>query len=829
MTRFLYIGPTSDLSTLLVRASEGLKIELDFAFSIREAEEMNEQNSYDAYIIYENDVEIGTLLKTIQTRHPLTPIAVIVQPKEHSRLGYAQLKDEYRIPYVVETPLQKEEIEALLRKLAGMDHESHLNTNVSKIPPDLKKAYDQSITQKIHRIEELTNEVKAKPTLDLIKELKQEIHKIAGSAGSFGYPKVSELSRAWEAYFVHKMGPTQDIFEIDQTVRHTLDYFLRLLKESFQFIYPVYSQEKILEIFQLDESEKSHFLEKMVGFLTDQFTEEQIIDNEETEYLVYIVTTDRALTKLANQVASKREIRVMIESDPKVALRQLSQHEINPTVLIIEKEYPDSIVTMDQLLVEGKTTSAKIVLLLDDNDLEDHLRAIQKGAHHILNKPVSIESLTHLFESFFPSNLFANFKVLVVDDDPHVCSFIVDCLKEIGMPVETITDETKILEKLDQFHPQLLLLDINLPHHSGWELLKMIRAEVRYEYLSLVLITTMQDWNVIEKPYLQSGDEIITKPLNRRTLQTRISQIARRQAIVESHFDRNPITGYFNDKIFHSLFRKTIWNTISEDVWIGIVILELDYLEQFHTALNPSQFEKIIVSATNLLNRIIQQDSLRGYPSTGRFILAFEGYEVSHIEAFIHPFLLEARKTIQNPVLPVTFSCGIATSKKMYSSMEEIFKGAEEALTKAQLVGGNNIRIQPIFIPDSDAPETPEVIVIEDDVDVLDILRHLFLSQQYKVISFKNGAEAIGYFLERKKLTDNTLIIIDRRLPDMDGIEILKTIRKLFPKGLKVLFLTALSAEKDVLDGLKEGAIDYITKPFNIPILLQKIQRILKS
>lgn len=829
MSRILYIGPSCDFTPLLARASEHLKIDLDFAFSVKEAEELNNQNSYDAYLVCEPDSDLATLFRTIREKHADTPIAVVMQPKEHSHLSYFQLKEDLHIPYVLEVPIQKEEIEALLKKLAGGENGNHSGSAVSKIPPDLKKAYDQSITQKIVRIEELVGDIKANPNLDSIKELKQEIHKIAGSAGSFGYPKVGELCRAWEAYFVYKMGPGQTAFEIDPSTRDTLDCFLRLMKLSFQFIYPVYSQEKILEIFQLDETQQPHFIEKMMGFLTGQFSPEPVEVVEETDYIVYLVTTDRALTKLAHELGKQKQINVIIETDPKVALRQLSQHTIKPTVLIIEKEYPESIVTMEQLVTQAKTLSSNVVLVLDDNDLEDHLQALKQGVNFILNKPVSIESLTHLFESFFPSNLFANFKVLVVDDDPHVCAFIVDCLKEIGMPVETITDETKILEKLDQFHPQLLLLDINLPHHSGWELLKMIRAEMRYEYLSLVLITSMQDWNVIEKPYLQSGDEIIAKPLNRRTLQTRISQIARRQALVESHYDRNPITGYFNDKMFRSLFRKTIWNTVAEDAWVGIVLIELDYLEQFQSSLNPSQFEKIIVSSTNLLNRLIQQDSLRGYPNTGRFILAFEGYEVSHLEAFIHPFLLEARKTIQNPVLPVTFSCGIAASKKMYSSVDDIFKGAEEALTKAQLVGGNNIRIQPIFVPDSVAQDQPEIILIEDDVDVLDVLKHLFLSQNYKVITFENGTDAINYFLERKKLTDKTLIILDRRLPDMDGIEILKTIRKLFPNGLKVMFLTALSAEKDILEGLQEGALDYLTKPFNIPILLQKVQLLVKS
>ncbi|QLH35030.1 MAG: response regulator [Parachlamydiaceae bacterium] len=73
------------------------------------------------------------------------------------------------------------------------------------------------------------------------------------------------------------------------------------------------------------------------------------------------------------------------------------------------------------------------------------------------------------------------------------------------------------------------------------------------------------------------------------------------------------------------------------------------------------------------------------------------------------------------------------------------------------------------------------------------------------------------------------LLILDRILPDMDGLDILKEFREKSKVQIPILILSALNTDSDILSGLQLGAIDYIGKPFSIYLLVQKALNLLKE
>lgn len=826
MTQLL-MTDNSDLIQLFQEISRSLKIDLEIAESLEEAEKKIGQ-APRAYIFSPMPFNILPWITKVR-EDPSVPIAFIYPPNVPFTASYSQLKEEYQVNYILDAPLQKEEVEALLKCLEGTAEPVPINALAAKIPPHLRASYAKSINQKIERIEGLVKDISNNPAESRFAALKQEIHKIAGSAASYGYPKVSELCQAWEAYLAQKMIPS---LEPDPALSNTLNHFLRIFKLSFQYIYPDYSLETLTRTFRLNEAEQP-FLEKKMGiFLKERFISEPESPVEaQINPLIYIVSADKQFIAMAKSLVKESQMQVVTESNPKAALYQLGQHALTPSILIVEQTYPDSIVDGLELVssFETQATPGTSALILNEDHLEDHHQAMQGGVDYILKRPISREGLAYLFNASFKVNTFPHFKVLIVDDDMDICNFVTDSLKEIGIQVEILTDDTQILEYLKKIHPHLLLLDINMPHYSGWQLLKIIRADVRYRHLGIVLITTIHNWSNIEKAYTESGDEILMKPFNRKALQIRISQIAKRLTFLESHLDRHPLTGYFNAHIFNILLRRTIWHALKEETWIGLVLLELDHQEQLKSALSFDEFEDIIVASTNILDFLILKDSLKGYISSGKFILVFEGYEASLVESLIHPFLLETKRSIQSSAnIPITYSCGIAVSKKIHTSIDQLFKGAEEALTKAQISGGSTVILHHFTLPNPAESEIPELIIIEDDPDISELLIHIYETHGFKVLLFSTGKEALQYFSERRSLQKRTLILLERLLPDIDGIDLLKKIKKLFPQDIQAIFLSSLSAEKDILDGLKEGAIDYIAKPFNMSILLQKTNLILR-
>jgi DNA-binding response OmpR family regulator len=120
-----------------------------------------------------------------------------------------------------------------------------------------------------------------------------------------------------------------------------------------------------------------------------------------------------------------------------------------------------------------------------------------------------------------------------------------------------------------------------------------------------------------------------------------------------------------------------------------------------------------------------------------------------------------------------------------------------------------------------------KVVIVDDDEDLLRLLISLFKSEGFEVQGFKTGKEALVYLLNETNISTMCLLILDRILPDMDGIEILKLFRSKYHDPIPILILSVLSAEKDVMQGLQQGAVDYMAKPFSIPILLQKARKLI--
>jgi len=117
------------------------------------------------------------------------------------------------------------------------------------------------------------------------------------------------------------------------------------------------------------------------------------------------------------------------------------------------------------------------------------------------------------------------------------------------------------------------------------------------------------------------------------------------------------------------------------------------------------------------------------------------------------------------------------------------------------------------------------VLVIEDEVHILELLKYNLEAAGYKVITSENGKEGLDKAFEGKP----DLVILDLMLPDVDGLEICKILKKNDEtKNIPIIMLTAKSEEFDKVLGLEIGADDYLAKPFSPRELLARIRAVLR-
>ena len=115
------------------------------------------------------------------------------------------------------------------------------------------------------------------------------------------------------------------------------------------------------------------------------------------------------------------------------------------------------------------------------------------------------------------------------------------------------------------------------------------------------------------------------------------------------------------------------------------------------------------------------------------------------------------------------------------------------------------------------------ILLVEDEESIKDVVKLNLELEGYEVVTAGDGKKAIKHFQEEHF----DLILLDVMLPEINGFQICEQIR-LTNMEVPIIFLTAKDATLDRISGLKKGADDYITKPFNLEELLLRVNNLIK-
>lgn len=117
------------------------------------------------------------------------------------------------------------------------------------------------------------------------------------------------------------------------------------------------------------------------------------------------------------------------------------------------------------------------------------------------------------------------------------------------------------------------------------------------------------------------------------------------------------------------------------------------------------------------------------------------------------------------------------------------------------------------------------IFVVEDEPDILELVRYNLVQHGYEVMCVLSGEEALTQI--RSRVPD--LVVLDLMLPGVDGLEVCKTLKQeVRTASIPILMLTARSEEADIVAGLELGADDYLVKPFSPRVLLARIRAVLR-
>lgn len=122
--------------------------------------------------------------------------------------------------------------------------------------------------------------------------------------------------------------------------------------------------------------------------------------------------------------------------------------------------------------------------------------------------------------------------------------------------------------------------------------------------------------------------------------------------------------------------------------------------------------------------------------------------------------------------------------------------------------------------------QTKKILVVDDEPDVVRILSKSLMANGFEVITANDGLECIA----KVENEPPDLILLDNIMPNMDGQAVLEKLKaSKETEEIPIIMVTALADEKDITGAQKDGAIEYVVKPFDYNVLLKQIKQTLKS
>jgi two-component system alkaline phosphatase synthesis response regulator PhoP len=117
--------------------------------------------------------------------------------------------------------------------------------------------------------------------------------------------------------------------------------------------------------------------------------------------------------------------------------------------------------------------------------------------------------------------------VLIVDDNPQNVELLQAFLESLQVRIATATDGVEALAKVRELSPDLILLDIMMPHMSGFEVCKRLKSDPKTRDIQILMVTALNELGDIERATECGTDDFVSKPVNKFELLTRVKSLLR--------------------------------------------------------------------------------------------------------------------------------------------------------------------------------------------------------------------------------------------------------------------------------------------------------------
>lgn len=407
--------------------------------------------------------------------------------------------------------------------------------------------------------------------------------------------------------------------------------------------------------------------------------------------MIYLIASDERKHSIAQQIA-RYGFGVRNFASIKDAASTLEF--ASPSAIVMPLPNPETTDIETIIQIQGNRTSFIPFIFLGKGDsMSDRLTAVRLGGRAYFVDPFEVEDLVEGIETFSQENHSAPYRVMIVQNDPRIAEEQFKILTNAGMIVNTTLEAEQSIERMREFRPEILLVDLYFPYVMGTELAAAIRQEGLFKDLPILFNASESHAGLELAALRRGGDGFLLRPMNAEHLILSISSRIERIRLVEKAAIRDSLTGLFSYPFMLRTLEKMCNAAEVNSGSFLFIIVDIDKFKVVNDQYGHAVGDKVIKSLGRLLKQRLNSVDTIGKISGEEFCVIIRGMDIMTAARVFNEIRIDfsyLEHTTGQEQFKCTFSCGIASFPK-YNSPTKLIGAANKAIDHSKSKGGNRI------------------------------------------------------------------------------------------------------------------------------------------
>lgn len=548
--------------------------------------------------------------------------------------------------------------------------------------------------------------------------------------------------------------------------------------------------------------------------------------------VVFVISRDRGLAGRLNQSPQGKEFQSVWAEFPTAAGDLLAGG--TPTAAVLDLHAGDSVERAFLLLDEfaNHVPPIPVIVLLHHDALHYRVEVARRGVRMVAPIDLSASELAEAVAGLLALIRATSPKVLAVDTDPTVLGIVASVLDARGLDVTTLGESDRFWDVFNHGVPDMVVLAAEMKPVSGLELCRGVRDDPFWRLMPVVMLTANNDTTSIERVFAAGADDFVAKPVVGPEIVARITNRLERFYLQRQQAGSDGLTGVATRLTSEQHLRRLIRMSARSHLPLTLVVLDVDGLGAVNRRYGIAAGDAVLRRLGQVLLRTLRAEDAVARLGGDEFVVAMYNARkqdaVLRMQTVLDSLAQESFPEIQDDMFAPRFSAAVVQYLLEGTDLQWLYDASGQLIAQIKAAGGGQV-LAAIHEAQADDDESMyDVAIVEEDESVASVLHRALMTQGVRPMWIRDGETAIDKLGGALPLVRAKVIVLELDLPGLDGMAVLRRLNddQVLAKS-KVIVLTNRANEDEVVAAFETGAFDFVTKPFSIRVLVQRIKRAL--